>query len=402
MEENEFGKSMQLKSYFSGTVEAAMELARKELGEEALLVNARPATPETRYLGAYEVVFGVLNGTRVPQASETRKPSAMPDASAERPQPAGSLALEFAELKREFERMAQKLDPKGSASPLTTPPGSTAPSPALYARLIERDLDPALARAVVEGAAIETLFETDSTLGISGAARSVVAFVGPPGAGKTVSMVKIAARYGLDARKPVRILSADVNRIAAADQLRSLSSILGIGCDIAETPGALAQMIEEHRSKALVLIDTPGLSRAEMEDGVELARLVQWHPEIDTHLVLPASMRRSDMNRAIRQYLPFGPKKLLFTRIDETRDVGALVATANRWSLPISFWGTGQQIPDDIEPASREALAKLILGAGAPAETEDAERPLDSQIESPLRPPLRSPLRPPLRRGVAA
>ena len=39
---------MKLKSYFSGTVEAAMELAREELGEEALLINARPATPETR------------------------------------------------------------------------------------------------------------------------------------------------------------------------------------------------------------------------------------------------------------------------------------------------------------------------------------------------------------------
>ena len=51
--------SMRLKSYFSGTVEAAMELAHKELGEEALLINARPSTPETRSLGAYEVVFGV-------------------------------------------------------------------------------------------------------------------------------------------------------------------------------------------------------------------------------------------------------------------------------------------------------------------------------------------------------
>lgn len=50
---------MKLKSYFSGTVEAAMELARKELGDEALLVNARPATPETRSLGAFEIVFGV-------------------------------------------------------------------------------------------------------------------------------------------------------------------------------------------------------------------------------------------------------------------------------------------------------------------------------------------------------
>ncbi len=57
---------MKLKSYFTGTVEAAMELARKELGDDALLVNARPATPETRHLGAYEVVFGTTSATAPP------------------------------------------------------------------------------------------------------------------------------------------------------------------------------------------------------------------------------------------------------------------------------------------------------------------------------------------------
>ncbi len=66
---------MKLKSYFSGTVEAAMELARKELGDEALLVNARPATPETRYLGAYEVVFGARRGRwRGPPGPQRARP----------------------------------------------------------------------------------------------------------------------------------------------------------------------------------------------------------------------------------------------------------------------------------------------------------------------------------------
>jgi flagellar biosynthesis GTPase FlhF len=51
---------MQLKSYFSGTLEPAMELARKELGEEALLLNVRPA------VGAYEVVAGVVNSPLTP------------------------------------------------------------------------------------------------------------------------------------------------------------------------------------------------------------------------------------------------------------------------------------------------------------------------------------------------
>ena len=82
-----------------------MELARQELGEEALLVNARPATPETRYLGAYEVVFGI----------PPRQTSAMTGSAAiTAPEViAGSgndrLALEVAGLKREFERMMRTL-----------------------------------------------------------------------------------------------------------------------------------------------------------------------------------------------------------------------------------------------------------------------------------------------------
>jgi flagellar biosynthesis GTPase FlhF len=50
---------MRLKSYFAGTVESAMYLARQEMGEDALLVNSRKAPPEARHLGEYEVVFAI-------------------------------------------------------------------------------------------------------------------------------------------------------------------------------------------------------------------------------------------------------------------------------------------------------------------------------------------------------
>jgi hypothetical protein len=85
---------MKLKSYFSASVEAAMELARTELGEEALLVNARPATPETRYLGAYEVVFGTPG-----------VPASKPAETSDRPAPADTLSRDVADLKREIERL---------------------------------------------------------------------------------------------------------------------------------------------------------------------------------------------------------------------------------------------------------------------------------------------------------
>jgi flagellar biosynthesis protein FlhF len=350
---------MKLKSYFSGTVEAAMELARKELGEDALLVNARPATPETRYLGAYEVVFGTEA-----EVVRTSRSAAEPPAGVPGP-PNDRLAQEVAILKQEFERVTQSLL---EAHRVETPATSTSGSP-LHSRLIAQDLDPALAQAVEQGRPFEELFEVDATLGCPGDGRAIVALVGPPGAGKTTTLAKLAAHYGLSSRKPVQILSADVLRIGAADQLRSLASILGIGFGVAETAGGLTQMLEEHRHKELVFIDTPGLSRAEIDDAAELANLISSHPDIDTHLVLPAFMRQADMNRIIHRYAIFQPKKLLFTHVDETGQYGSLVSQAAAWSLPISFLGVGQQIPDDLEPAAYSRLADLILGTSRSEQT---------------------------------
>jgi len=126
---------------------------------------------------------------------------------------------------------------------------------------------------------------------------------------------------------------------------------------------ALAQALEEHRAKDWVFVDTPGLAAGEMEDAADLARLIAAHPEIDTHLVLSASMKPADLARVIGRYQIFQPRKLLFTRLDETDRLGALVSEAARRSLPISFLATGQQIPDDIEPASKEFIAGKVCGA---------------------------------------
>ncbi len=325
-----------------------MELAHKELGEEALLINARPSTLETRNLGAYEVVFGIPPKA---EAEAIAKPASNPVKASS----TESLAQDVAHLRHEIERMAQSLRGRQVLAPQEA-------SADLHNTLIENELDPELARQVAAGAALEDLFEVDATLGRRGATRGVVALVGPPGVGKTTTLVKLAARFGLTSRKPAYILSADVHRIAAAEQLRSLAAILGVGFAIVETPVALAQALEEHHGKDWVFIDTPGLAASEMEDGADLARLITSHPEIDTHLVLSASMKPADLSRVIDRYQIFQPKKLLFTRLDETERLGALVSEAARRSLPISFLATGQQIPDDLEPASKETIANKVRG----------------------------------------
>lgn len=289
-----------------------MELARKELGEEALLVNARPATPETRYLGAYEVVFGLLPPEPVSIAAST---------------PIGDDAIrsELAELRRQLDR-------------LTMAPGDRQVPPPLPA-----------------GKPAEVVCRVDAKL------TRTVALVGPPGVGKTSTLIKLAARYGLARRKATQLLTTDVFRIAAADQLRTLAAILGLSCEVAETPLILDQVLEECRQKDLTLIDTPGFSFREMGDAAELAGYLARHAEIETHLVLSASMKDSDMSRFADSYAIFRPSKVIFTRVDETSRYAALVKEAARLDLPVSFLCTGQRIPDDIEEATTSRLNSLVL-----------------------------------------
>ena len=90
---------MRIKSYYAGTVEAAMELAAKELGPEAWLLNTRPAPPEAARPGEYEVVFGwAENETQ----SEARDNASLVGSA----EPWEKLSREIAELRRELEETA--------------------------------------------------------------------------------------------------------------------------------------------------------------------------------------------------------------------------------------------------------------------------------------------------------
>ena len=188
-----------------------------------------------------------------------------------------------------------------------------------------------------------------------------VVLVGPPGAGKTSTLVKLAVRYGLHARRGMHLISMDTLRIGAAEQLRSYAAVLGVSFQAIETGRALAQALEEHRNKSLILVDTGGYSSANLADAADLAVCLSEHPEVDTHLVAPASMKASDLERTVRAFEIFGPSKLLFTRVDETDSFGSLFCVAARTGKSISFLSAGPAIPEDLELATKERILQPIL-----------------------------------------
>jgi len=365
---------MRLKSYYSPTVEDAIALARRELGPDAMLVNSRRTLPDTRHLGDYEVVFV----TEAPFSNENDGPSPAPHPSPDR------LSADVCDLKRELETMRRALT-RSAYAPQQWKGASPDVSQA-YSRLIGNDLNPELARAIVDAAErrlenrrqpesgafehalaqeVGSRISVQPALGRGEATPHIVALVGPPGCGKTTTLVKLAVNYGLASRRPVLLLCADTYRVAAANQLQSYAAILGVGFHVLETVTTLSQAIEENRGKELIFIDTPGFGFGDLDAAAELAGFLASRQDIDTQLVLPSSMKAADLTRTVDTFGIFRPQRLLFSKTDETNSFGPILNESARTGTPVSFLTTGQRIPEDLETATVGRLVELILSSRA-------------------------------------
>ena len=191
--------------------------------------------------------------------------------------------------------------------------------------------------------------------------KRVKVFLGPTGVGKTTTLAKLAARYTLEQKKSVGLITTDTYRIAAVEQLKTYARIMGLPLEVASGRESFSKSIERFKDKEFIMVDTAGRSREEGGYLSKLKEMLTGDWEMETNLLLSLTSSRESLMDVVGRYRTFGYDQIILTKLDECTNCGIFYDVVERASKPVSYISTGQNVPQDIEQASPVRLAELIM-----------------------------------------
>jgi flagellar biosynthesis protein FlhF len=188
---------------------------------------------------------------------------------------------------------------------------------------------------------------------------TVVVLVGPTGVGKTTTVAKLAASFGVLQKRKVELMTIDSYRIAAIEQLGKYAELM-------QLPFTVINSREEFKSTVLnskaeiIFVDTVGRSQKNNLGLAELRDILDGvNRKMDVHLVVSATTKYRDAIDVVTRFNQLMYAKIIVTKLDETNTIGPLLSILNG-GKHLSYFTTGQSVPDDIEIASKEKLFDMI------------------------------------------
>ena len=193
----------------------------------------------------------------------------------------------------------------------------------------------------------------------------VIFFIGSTGVGKTTTVAKLAAKYKIEMKKEVALVTIDTYRIKAADQLGEYASIMKIPLSVIYEPSELSDKVEKLSGYDYIMVDTSGFSHKNNEmrsKSIELISSLDNKFEREVYLLLSATTKYRDLKEIIDSYKEFTDFNMIFTKLDETVNLGNIFNCKLYSGNNLSYVTNGQNVPDDIEVVDTQKLVKQLLG----------------------------------------
>ncbi|MDO4997721.1 MAG: signal recognition particle protein [Neisseria sp.] len=249
---------------------------------------------------------------------------------------------------------------------------------------------------VVNQALVELMGKENSALNLASAPPAVVLMAGLQGAGKTTTVGKLARLLkSQDKKKKILLVSADVYRPAAIEQLRLLAEQVEVDffpADTSQQPVAIAQAALEHAKRNfydVLMVDTAGRLAIDEEMMAEIKALHAAVNPVETLFVVDAMLGQDAVNtaQAFNEALPL--TGVILTKMDGDSRGGAALSVRQVTGKPIKFIGVGEKT-DGLEAFHPDRIASRILGMGDVLSlVEDVQKGIDEEVAAEMAKKLR-------------
>ena len=222
---------------------------------------------------------------------------------------------------------------------------------------------------VVNQKLTQLMGEFNDQLDLSAVPPAIILMAGLQGAGKTTTVGKLAKRLKEQERKKVLVVSADVYRPAAIEQLKTLAKSLEIECfpsDISQKPQQIALAAVDYAKKHyfdVLIVDTAGRLAIDEVMMDEIKVLHQTLNPVETLFVVDAMLGQDAVNtaKAFNEALPL--TGVILTKMDGDSRGGAALSIRQITGKPIKYIGVSEKV-NGLEPFYPDRLASRILGMG--------------------------------------
>ncbi len=262
---------------------------------------------------------------------------------------------------------------------------------ASYQRLLQRGLLPEIAADIILQAQKQIPVEQQNKNSIDGwmakyilestpvvhtANEQFHLFVGPSGAGKTSSLIKLASDLILNQRKRVAIITTDTSKVGASEQMKIFSQILNVPYLCLRSQQDWAHVIPHLDQLDHILVDYAGLNLRNQEEFNYLKRMTPpVYKSLRTHLVLSSLSKDSDLIDCAKRYEAFGFNDVIFTSLDEANMHGNIYNFVRKVQTELFAFGIGPKVPEDFEKATPERVVDLILQITQSVQAAHAPQP---------------------------
>jgi len=197
---------------------------------------------------------------------------------------------------------------------------------------------------------------------------TVVLMTGLQGSGKTTTTGKLAFMLKEQKKKKVLIVAADLQRLAAVEQLRQIAAQIEVEL-VADENGTPVELVRTALKKAedelydVVLIDTAGRLAIDEELMAELAEVKQAADPDEIFYVADAMTGMDAVRTAATFKEKIGITGVVLSKFDGDSKGGVALGIAHQVGVPLRFIGSGEKMPD-LEPFIPERITGRLMGAG--------------------------------------